>query len=322
MKRREFIAGLGGAVAWTIAAHAQQSKVPVIGWLDVTSPEARRHFVAAFHLGLADTGYVEGRNVAIERRWAEGRNDRLAALAADLVRSQVAVIVAPGSTSAALAAKAATSTIPIVFMIGSDPVEIGLVVSLNRPGGNLTGVSFLTIEVAVKRLELMRELLPSATSIALLVDPTDRLSRAETMQVETAARVLDVRLLVVHGNSQSSIEAAFATVVQPLLIGANPLFVAARDQIVALAARHAIPTIYAQGEYVRAGGLVSYGDNIPKSWRQGGVYTGRILKGEKPADLPVQQSTQVELVLNLKAAKALGIKFPLALVARADEVIE
>jgi putative tryptophan/tyrosine transport system substrate-binding protein len=325
VKRRAFIAGLGAA-ACPLAARAQQTAVPVIGWLDVTSPEARRDFVAAFHLGLADTGYVEGRNVAIERRWAEGRNDRLAALAADLVRRQVAVIVAPGSTSAALAAKAATSTIPIVFMIGSDPVEIGLVESLNRPGSNLTGVSFLTIEVAAKRLELMRELVPSATSIALLVDPTDRLSRAETTQVETAARILDVRLLVVNGNSQSSIKAAFATVVQQragaLLVGANPLFVAARDQIVALAAHHAIPTIYAQGEFVRAGGLVSYGDNIPKSWRRGGVYTGRILKGDRAAELPVQQSTNVELVLNTKTAKALGLTVPQSILLRADDVIE
>jgi putative tryptophan/tyrosine transport system substrate-binding protein len=240
--------------------------------------------------------------------------------------AKVAVIVAPGSTSAAIAAKAVTSTIPIVFMIGADPVEVGLVASLNRPGGNLTGVSFLTIEVAAKRLELMRELVPSATSIALLVDPTDRLSRAETTQVETAARVLAVRLLVVNGNSQSSIEAAFATVIQQragaLLVGANPLFVAARDQIVALAAHHAIPTIYAQGEYVRAGGLVSYGDNIPKSWRQGGVYTGRILRGDKAAKLPVQQSTKVELVLNTKTAEALGLTFATTLLGRAYEVIE
>jgi putative ABC transport system substrate-binding protein len=326
MRRREFIAGLGGVVAWPLVTHAQHLAMPVIGWLDVTSPEARRDFVAAFHLGLADTGYVEGRNVAIERRWAQGRNDRLAALAADLVRRQVAVIVAPGSASAALAAKAVTSTIPIVFMIASDPVEVGFVASLNRPSANLTGVAFLNIEVAAKRLELIRELVPSATSIALLVDPTDRLSRAETTQVETAARVLEVRLLVVNGNSQSSIEAAFATVVQQragaLLVGANALFVAARDQIVALAAHHAIPAIYAQGEFVSAGGLVSYGGNIPDAWRQGGVYTGRILRGEKAAELPVQQSTKVELVLNTKTAKALGLTFPTSLLVRADEVIE
>jgi putative tryptophan/tyrosine transport system substrate-binding protein len=325
MRRREFIAGLGSAMAWPVVARAQQVAVPVVGWLDPTSPEARRDFVAAFHLGLADAGYVEGRNVAVERRWAEGRNDRLGALAADLVWRQAAVIVAAGSTPAALAAKAVTSTIPIVFMIGADPVEVGLVASLNRPGGNLTGVSFLNVEVAVKRLELMRELVPNTTSIALLVDPTDRLSGAETTQVETAARILDVRLLVVNGNSQSSIEAAFAVVQQragALLVGANARFVAARDQIVALAAHHAIPTIYAVREFVSAGGLVSYGGNVPDAWRKAGVYTGRILRGEKAAELPVQQSTRVDLALNSKTAKSLGITFPTALLVRADEVIE
>jgi putative tryptophan/tyrosine transport system substrate-binding protein len=313
-------------VAWPLVARAQQPPVPLIGWLDPTSPGARRDFVAAFHLGLADAGYVEGRNVAVERRWAEGRNDRLGALAADLVWRQAAVIVAAGSTPAVLAAKAVTSTIPIVFMIGTDPVEFGLVASLNRPGGNLTGVSFLNVEVAAKRLELMRELVPNTTSIALLVDPTDRLSGAETTQVETAARILDVRLLVVNGNSQSSIDAAFATVVQQragaLLVGANARFVAARDQIVALAAHHAIPTIYAVREFVRAGGLVSYGGNVPDAWRKAGVYTGRILRGEKAAELPVQQSTRVDLALNSKTAKSLGITFPTALLVRADEVIE
>jgi putative ABC transport system substrate-binding protein len=327
MRRREFIAGLGGAAVSPIAPHAQQAAVPVIGWLDPTSPEARRDLVAAFHRGLAESGYVEGRNVTIERRWAYGQNDRLPALAADLVRRQVTVIAAAGSTPGALAAKAATARIPIVFMVGADPIEIGLVASLNNPGGNLTGISLLNAVLAAKRVELLHKLLPAAMSIALLIDPTDPvLSEVETKAVQIAARVLGVHLLVLKASSQSPIEAAFATLVQQragaLLVGPNAFLITAADQIVALAARYAVPTIYTLREFVVAGGLISYAGDIRSAWRQAGGYTGRILKGEKPADLPVQQVTKIELVINLKTAKVLGLEVPPDVLVRADEVIE
>jgi putative ABC transport system substrate-binding protein len=281
----------------------------------------------AFHQGLGETGFVEGRNVAIEYRWAEGRNERLPALASDLVQRQVNVLAAPGSTASVLAAKAATQTIPIVFMVGTDPVQIGLVASLNRPGGNLTGIVNLTIEVAAKRFELLRELVPAATSLALLVNWANRVN-AEALVTETqrAARSLGVDLLVLNASSQTEIEAAFATLVDRrvggLSIGSDALFITHYDQIIALAERHKLPTIDQFREFTTAGGLVSYGPNSFDTWRPVGVYTGRILKGEKPADLPVQQATKVELTINLKAAKALGITIPLTVLGRADEVIE
>jgi putative tryptophan/tyrosine transport system substrate-binding protein len=327
MNRRDFITLLGGAAAWPLAARAQQQALPVIGYLGTETPEVWASRLQAFHQGLGETGYVDGRNVAIEYRWAEGQNNRLPALAADLMRSKVAVICAPGSTTAALAAKAVTQTIPIVFMVGTDPVQIGLVTSLNRPGGNLTGIVNLTIEVAAKRFEVLHELVPAATSLALLVNPANRVN-AEALVTETqrAARSLGLDLLVLNASSQTEIEGAFATLVDRrvggLSIGSDALFIAHSDQIIALADRHKVPTIDQFRDFTTAGGLVSYGPNSFDTWRLVGVYTGRILKGEKPADLPVQQSTKVELTINLKTAKALGINVPLRLLGRADEVIE
>jgi putative ABC transport system substrate-binding protein len=327
MRRREFIAGLGGAVAWPVAARAQQSALPVIGFLHNASPETSRERTAAFHRGLAETGYVEGQNVAIEYRWAQSQSNRLPALAADLVRRKVAVIATPGYTQSALVAKAATQTIPIVFLLGSDPVEIGLVASLNRPGGNLTGVSMLNTEFVGKLLEIMHELVPAATSIALLVNPTNpSYAAVETRDALLAARVLGLRSPVLNASHPSEIEAAFANLVQQridaLLVGADNFFSSQQDQLVALAARYAIPTIYQFREFTVAGGLMSYGPSNTEAYRLAGVYTGRILKGEKPADLPVQQVTKIELAINLKTAKALGLTFPITLLGRADEVIE
>jgi ABC-type uncharacterized transport system substrate-binding protein len=326
MRRRDFITLLGGAAAWPLAAHAQQP-LPVVGYLGTETPELWASRLRAFHQGLGETGFVEGRNVAIEYRWAEGRNERLPALASDLVQRQVNVLAAPGSTASVLAAKAATQTIPIVFMVGTDPVQIGLVASLNRPGGNLTGIVNLTIEMAAKRFEVLHELVPAATSLALLVNWANRVN-AEALVTETqrAARSLGVDLLVLNASSQTEIEAAFATLVDRrvggLSIGSDALFITHYDQIIALADRHKLPTIDQFREFTTAGGLVSYGPNSFDTWRPVGVYTGRILKGEKPADLPVQQATKVELTINLKAAKALGITFPLTVLGRADEVIE
>jgi putative tryptophan/tyrosine transport system substrate-binding protein len=327
MRRREFIAGLAGATAWPLAARAQQRLTPVIGFLSVRSPGDSIDVLADFHRGLAETGYLEGRNVAIEYRSAEGHHDRVPALLADLVRRRVAVIVVANATTSALAAKAATQTIPIVFNIGSDPVEIGLVGSLNRPGGNLTGVVGLYAELSAKRLELLHELVPSATLIALLVNPTNPVyAEAETKVVQLAARNLGVRLLVINASSPGEIEAAFATMVQQqagaLLVGADTFFVSQNDQVIALAARHRLSAIYAYLEQTVAGGLMSYAESIADAQHMVGVYTGRILKGEKPADLPVQQVTKIELAINLKTAKALGITFPTGLLVRADKVIE
>jgi putative ABC transport system substrate-binding protein len=326
VKRREFIALMGGAAAWPLAAHAQQPAMPVIGFLHPEALETIREFVAAFHRGLADTGHVEGRNVTVEYRWAEGQNDRLPVLAAELARRRVAAIAAPGSTPAALAAKAATKTIPIVFAVGTDPVEIGLVASLNRPGGNLTGVTNLVVEVTAKCLEVLHEMVPAATQIAFLVNPTNPASDGILREGQAAARVLGLRLLVLNASDPSEIEAAFATLAREragaLLVGQDALFSSRRDQLVALVARHAVPAIYQFREYAAAGGLMSYGTSDSDRYRQVGVYTGRILKGEKPADLPVQQSTKIELAINMKTAKALGLTFPLNLLGRADEVIE
>jgi putative ABC transport system substrate-binding protein len=324
MRRREFIALLGGAAAWPVQARAQHPAIPVIGYLDLQPPG---HVgIEPFRQGLSETGYVEGRNVAIEYRWANGKYDRLPALATDLVRSQVAVIAACATSAPGLAAKAATSTIPIVFQTGGDPVQDGLVASMNRPGGNVTGVSRLAVTTAPKRLELMRELSPKATVIGLLVNPTNPRSELVVQQIEEAARALGLRLHVLKASTEGELDSGFASLVQlgvgALLVAQEPSYFRWREQIIALAARHAIPATYGQREYPAAGGLMSYDASVADSFRQVGLYVGRILKGEKPADLPVQQPTKFELVINLKTAKALGLTVPPTLLARADEVIE
>ncbi len=326
MRRREFIAGLTGAAAWPLAARAQQPKVPVVGLLRNESVESGRQRVAAFHRGLADIGYFEGRNIGVMYLWEERDYDRLPALAAEMVRREVTVIAAWVLPSV-LAAKAATQTIPIVFLIGSDPVEMGLVASLSRPGGNLTGVTVLEIGAAAKRLELVREFVPAASSIALLVNPTNpRGAEAQTKELQIAARAFGVRLLILEANAPSQIEAAFTSLVQQragaLVVGGDGLFVTCRDQLVTSAARHSVPTIYFGRDFVEAGGLMSYGADPRESYRMLGSYTGRILKGEKPADLPVQQVTKIDLVINVKTAKALGHAIPRILLARAGELIE
>jgi putative ABC transport system substrate-binding protein len=328
MRRREFITLLGGAAAvWPLAARAQQPAMPVIGLLGSASLALWADRMRAFHKGLSETGYVVGRNVAIEYLWAEGRNDRLPALAADLVRRRVTVIVAPGSTPAALAAKAATSTIPIVFWVGGDPIELGLVASLNRPEGNVTGVTTLASEIGPKRLELLHELLPAATVFALLVNPTSPgLAVSATKDVQAATRALGVQLHVLYASTESEIDAAFVTLVQlrvgGLVIGNDAFFSSQFERLSALVIRHAVPTVYQFREFAAAGGLMSYGGSLTGAFHGAGVYTGRILQGEKPADLPIQQQTKVELIINLKTAKALGVTVPTALLVAADEVIE
>jgi ABC-type uncharacterized transport system substrate-binding protein len=325
MKRREFIT-LVGAAAWPFAARAQQAAVPVIGFLSGGSPTPFAYLVRAFRQGLGETGYVDGQNVAIEFRWAEGQYDRLPALVADLVRRQVTVLAAT-TTPAALAAKAATTTIPIVFATDSDPVQVGLTASLSRPGGNLTGVSNLNIEVGPKRLELARELFPAATTIALLVNPTNPLAESVSRDLQAVASALGLQLHVLHASTEPDFEAVFTKAAElraaALVIGsADPLFGSSAEQLGKLALRHAVPAIYQFREFAAGGGLVSYGGRFTDSYRQVGIYTGRILRGEKPADLPVVQSTKVELILNLKTARALGLTVPLPLLGRADEVIE
>jgi len=328
VKRRDFITLLGGAAAtWPLVARAQQSAMPVVGVLSAEWPDQFTDRLRAFHEGLRETGYVEGRNLAIEYRWAEGRNDQLPALAAELVRRQVSVIVTAGSTPAALAARAATSTIPTVFYLGSDPVEAGLVTSLSRPGGNLTGVVTLNVEVAPKRLELLHELVPTATIIAALINPTNPvLAETLTRDLQTAANKLGVQLHVLYASSERDFDTVFVTLVQlragGLVIGADALFNSRSEQLAALTIRHAVPAIYQFREFVSAGGLMSYGTTVVDTYRPLGVYTGRILKGEKPAELAVQQATKMELIINMKTTKALGITVPLPLLGRADEVIE
>jgi ABC-type uncharacterized transport system substrate-binding protein len=326
MKRRKVIALLGGAAAgWPLVVRAQQPAMPVIGVLDGRSADESAPLVAALRRGLNEAGYVEGRNVAIEYHWAHGEYDRLPALAADLVRRQVTVIATSGNASA-LAAKTATATIPIVFLTGADPVQAGLVASLSRPGGNLTGVTSLGVELGPKRLELLHELVPAATTIAILVNPANRSAEIQVRDIQAAARTLGLELHILHASTEREIDAAFAALTRlragALVISPEAFFNSRSEQLAALTVRHAVPAIYTYREFAAAGGLMSYGGSITDSYRQAGVYIGRILKGEKPADLPVQQSAKVELIINMKTAKALGLTVPLALLGRADEVIE
>jgi ABC-type uncharacterized transport system substrate-binding protein len=325
MRRRELMLLLGGATIAPRALRAQKA-IPVIGFLGSASPGPNAPFTAAFLRGLRETGYVEGQNVAIEYRWAEGHYNRLPALAADLVSRKVDVIAATGGNASARAAKNATSTIPIVFTLGGDPVELGLVTSLARPGGNITGISIMTSELMPKRFELLFELVPQARVIALLVNPNNALPQPIIRDLQETARAKAVQLPILNAGTEGEFESAFATLVQlgagALLVAADPFFTSRREQLAALAARYAVPALYEWREFPEAGGLISYGSSVPDMYRQTGAYAGRILAGAKPADLPVEQPTKFELVVNLKTAKALGVTVPPSILARADEVIE
>jgi len=326
MRRREFIAGLGGAAAWPLAARAQELQVPVIGYLAAEPfTDTQRDSVAAFKRGLADSGYIDGRNVAIELHSADSQNDRLPMLARELVRRQVSLIKVDG-TPAALAAKAATTTIPIVFNLGSDPVQFGLVASISRPGGNITGITSIGGELIAKRLEMLHQMVPAAKSIAILANPSNPISNALIAEAQTAARTLGIDLSVVNARSQDEITSAFAILtdqrVGALLVNLDTLYISQMNQLVALAAYTRIPASYAFRFFSVAGGLMSFGPNVPDTERQSGVYAGRILKGEKPANLPVQQPARFEMVINLKTARALGLTVPASILARVDEVIE
>jgi putative ABC transport system substrate-binding protein len=326
MRRREFIALVGSAAVWQLAARAQPA-TPVIGYLGSETPDRFASRLTAFRQGLGAMGFDEGRNVAIEFRWADGQPDRLPALAADLVRRQVTVLVAPGSVAAALAAKAATSTIPVVFETGLDPVEAGLVKSLSRPEANVTGVTSLNADVTPKGLELLHELIPQAQSFSVLVNPANAVATNVVIKdLEATSRALGLKLQIYNASSESDFESVFAKLVQPrtsgILIAPNPIFNTRAQQLAALTLKYAVPAVHGVREFAMAGGLMSYGGDIRQSHRQAGIYTGRILKGEKPADLPVQQETKVELYVNLKTAKTLGINIPNTLIGRANEVIE
>jgi putative tryptophan/tyrosine transport system substrate-binding protein len=325
--RREFITLLGGAATSPVAARAQQTAMPVVGWLSPTSPDNYADRLRAFRQGVKDTGYVEGENVTVEYRWAENQPDRLPALAAELVRRRVGAIAAPGGVAPAFTAKAATATIPIVFMVGDDPVKLGLVASLARPGGNLTGVNFFSNEVAAKRLEFLRELVPGAVRVAVLVNPANASITETTLRdLQAAARAMALQIQVLNASTSREIDAAFASFVgerpDVLFVDTGPFFTARRVQLVQLAARHAVPATYAGRQFVDHGGLMSYGASLADAYRQIGVYTGYILKGAKPSDLPVVQSTKLELVINAQTARMLGIAVPPTLLASADEVIE
>ena len=327
MRRREFIRLFSSTVvAWPLTARAQQAAMPVIGFLNSVSPQPFANYVAGFRAGLKETGYIDGQNITIEFRWAEGHYDQLPGMAADLVRRQVAVLVSTGGAPSVVAAKAATSTIPIVFTIAVDPVQLGLVTSLSRPGGNITGVNFLSAALESKRLGLLRALLPGVQLIAVLLNPNRPDHADQTKQVQEAAATISQQTHILLASNESDLDAAFATAVQlhagAILVATDQFFNSQRDKIIALAARHAIPAIYEQREYAQAGGLMSYGTNYRDGYRQVGVYAGRILKGEKPGDLPVVQSSKFEFIINLKAARALGIEVPPSLSAEADEIIE
>jgi putative ABC transport system substrate-binding protein len=327
MRRRDFIKGIvGPTIIWPLAAHAQQPAMPVIGFISGRSPTDSEALATAFRRGLTETGFIEGRNVAIEYRWAEYHNERLPAMVADLVRLKVAVIAAIGGTPAVMAAKAATATIPIVFAMGSDPVTSGVVTSLNQPGGNVTGVSFFTVPLGSKRLELLRDFLPKATTIAVLVNPETAVSRTEGANVRAAAQSVGLQAHLVNASAEGQVEDAFKVTaerrIDALLVTSDAFFVNQRDKLVALAARHAIPVIYFGREFVVVGGLMSYGASETDAFRLAGVYVAKVLNGVRPGDLPVMLPTKFELAINLKTAKTLGITFPLSLIGRADEVIE